>query len=236
MMISLADISSRLKNGKYWITFIGDSITSCEWVHPNWREIVEYVVKNEVGKYSKDWMSSSWGMRFFNFAYDGATTKDIVDKLNTIKSIPSDLFVMMIGANDYHKRMPLDEHKKNTQAILDSLEENGAEVVFSTNNCPSKKEAQELYEPYATVDREMNFKNFINLYEESKNFPKEKIYTFKFAEDDGEENVKAGDVDFWHPNQLGNAYIAKVILEKVFNIDFNPEKYLQTNGEKYPSY
>jgi len=38
------------KNGKYWIAFVGDSITSTEWVHPNWREIVEYVLKDKLQK------------------------------------------------------------------------------------------------------------------------------------------------------------------------------------------
>lgn len=43
------EIKNALKtNGKYWIAFVGDSITSTEWVHPNWREIVEYVLKEEM--------------------------------------------------------------------------------------------------------------------------------------------------------------------------------------------
>lgn len=238
-MVNLSNISGKLKSdGKYWVTFIGDSITSCEWVHPNWREITEYVVKNEVGKFSKDWMLSSWGMRFFNFAYDGATTKDIVDRLSDIKTTLSNLFIVMIGANDYHKRMPLSDHKENVEAIIRSLKDSGAEVVFSTNNCPDRKETQELYEPYVNADREMNLDNFINLYRESKGFPADKIYTFKFEEGDESEGVKEGDRDFWHPNRLGNAYIAKVILKKVFDLDFDPELYISTSdsGEKYPKY
>ena len=47
-MVTLQEISDSIKsNGKYWIAFTGDSITSCEWVHPNWREIVEYVLQEK---------------------------------------------------------------------------------------------------------------------------------------------------------------------------------------------
>jgi len=119
-MIALQEISETIKSkGRYWIAFTGDSITSCEWVHPNWREIVEYVLQNELTDYLKnDWKTGEWGIKGFNFAYDGATT--------------------------------------NLQ----------------------------------------------------------------------------------HPNQLGNAYIAKVILKEVFGIEFDPELYWKDTleGEKYPKY
>ncbi|KKS30698.1 MAG: hypothetical protein UU92_C0021G0013 [candidate division WWE3 bacterium GW2011_GWA1_42_12] len=46
----LEKVTKSLKeNGSYRILFLGDSITSAEWVHPNWREIVEYVLKEEFG-------------------------------------------------------------------------------------------------------------------------------------------------------------------------------------------
>ncbi|NMB56729.1 hypothetical protein GYA19_02210 [Candidatus Beckwithbacteria bacterium] len=46
-MILVQDIKQTLlKTSKYWIVFTGDSITSCEWVHPNWRDIVIYVLQD----------------------------------------------------------------------------------------------------------------------------------------------------------------------------------------------
>ena len=59
-MINIADIQKRIdENGKYWISFVGDSITTCEWVHPNWREIVQYVLNDK--------LKGDWGFRCFNF-------------------------------------------------------------------------------------------------------------------------------------------------------------------------
>ena len=75
-VLSISEIARIVKKeNKFWVVFTGDSITSCEWVHPNWREIVEYVLKEETTKQLKgDWKNSEWGIRGFNFAYDGATT------------------------------------------------------------------------------------------------------------------------------------------------------------------
>ena len=92
-MINLSDVKDKLKkDGKYWIAFIGDSITSCEWVHPNWREIVQYVLNDK--------LKGDWGFRCFNFGYDGSTTKDILEKVDYIKSVNLDLVILMIGGND----------------------------------------------------------------------------------------------------------------------------------------
>ena len=45
-------IVERVLNSKtYTIAFIGDSITSCEWIHPNWRDIVRYVLESEIDEY-----------------------------------------------------------------------------------------------------------------------------------------------------------------------------------------
>lgn len=50
------------------------------------------------------------------------------------------------------------------------------------------------------------------------------------------KHVPQGDIDPHHPNQLGNAYIAKVILKETFDVDFDPEKYIKemVAGEKFP--
>ncbi len=87
------------KNGKYWITFVGDSITSTEWVHPNWREIVEYVLKNELNDKFSDWKTPSWGIRCFNFGLDGSTSSEILDRYEEIVSIKSNMLFLMIGTS-----------------------------------------------------------------------------------------------------------------------------------------
>lgn len=224
--------------GRFWIVFTGDSITSCEWVHPNWREIVEYVLKQECQK-GKDWKTPSWGIRCFNFAYDGATTADIRAKLPDVLHIQADLTIAMIGANDSILSISVDEHIENIRHIKDTVERSGSLFVYSTDNCPWDETAAQQYAPYVDVAEDINFLDdqHINLFELSQSFPHERIYTFA-SEEILEAGIKKGDLDFWHPNQLGNAYIARVILDNVFSITFDPEKYIKTTlaGEKYPLY
>ncbi len=238
-MITLQEISDKIKStGKYWIAFTGDSITSCEWVHPNWKEIVEYVLKEELQRmYGDDWKIPSWGLRGFNFAYDGATTKDILEKVPDINLVKPDLVIGLMGSND-RKRLSLKEHPENIKKIVEKL---GTKVVWC-NSIPAGKGStrNEEYEPYATASMripENENLQLIDMFNIYKEFPLEKLFTFK-SEKDPVEGINEGEPDLTHPNQLGNAYIAKIILKEVFGIEFNPEKYWQSNlgGEKYPKY
>lgn len=234
-MLSLEEISKSLKGkGKYWIAFVGDSITSCEWVHPNWRDIVQYVLQEEITDFLEgDWKTSEWGIKGFNFGYDGATTKDILDKVNEVKTVRPDLVILMIGDNDSLFGISIDEHIKNIR----DFEKNFDNIVTSTDNCPYNSQAEKKYFPFVEADIRAKFNNFVDLFRISKEFPSDRIYTFK-SEENREANIKEGDPDFWHPNQLGNAYIAKVVLKEVFGIEFDPELYMKTtlSGEKYPKY
>jgi hypothetical protein len=75
------------------------------------------------------------------------------------------------------------------------------------------------------------------MYNIYRKFPLEKIFTFR-SEENPFERIKKGEPDLQHPNQLGNAYIAKVVLGKVFSINFDSEKYIRDtlDGKKNPSY
>lgn len=226
-MINISDIQKQIdQNGKYWIAFVGDSITSCEWVHPNWREIVQYVLNDKLG--------GDWGLRCFNFGYDGATSKDILEKVDYIKSVNPDLVIMMIGGNDPFLNIGVEEHIKNINEIKTKL---NTELILSTDNKPWNDVAVSKYLPYIEADKKLGFDKFINLFELPEAFPNERIYTF-ISEENPVENIKAGDLDYWHPNQLGNAYIAKVILKEVFNIEFDAELYIKDtlDGQKTPRY
>ncbi|MFZ2152801.1 MAG: SGNH/GDSL hydrolase family protein [Microgenomates group bacterium] len=226
------------ESGKYWIAFVGDSITSTEWVHPNWREMVEYVLKEEMNDEFPNFRTPNWGIRCFNFGYDGSTSRDIVNKLDDISGAKPNLMILMIGANDPTQGVSQDEYKNNLENILERMKKDNIEIWLSTCNKAWNDRSNELCLPYVEIQRNLGLNNFIDLDKESDNFPKEKIYTFVSECDIVEENIKKGDLDFWHPNQLGNAYIAKVILKKIWNIDFDPEKYIETTnkGYKYPEY
>lgn len=226
------------KTGKYWIAFVGDSITSTEWVHPNWREIVEYVLKEELQKVAEDWRIPSWGIRCFNFGFDGSTTADILKKIEEIKLVKPDMVIGLMGGNDPTLGISVDDSLKNIKQIVEKLE---TQVVWC-NSTPAgggdKKNIQ--YEPYAKAFMEMegidNLQK-INMFTDYQKFPTEKFFTF-ISEENVVEGIKAGEIDQQHPNQLGNAYIAKIILKEVWGVEFDPEKYMGevNGGEKLPRY
>jgi lysophospholipase L1-like esterase len=238
-MITKEEIAEKLKrNGKYWISFTGASNTSNEWIHPNWREIIEYVLQNEMTDYMKgDWHASEWGIRTFNFGYDGATTRDLIKKVDYIKTVKPDLVIGFLGGNDPLFGISITEHIKNTSQIIESLQ---TKVVWCSSIPTLDEYRRSKYRPYAEstmkipINENLQLVDLFNIYQK---FPLDKLFTFK-SEENVAENIKEGDIDPIHPNQLGNAYIAKVILKEVFGIEFDPELYWQATlaGEKLPRY
>lgn len=234
-MIQLSDINKCLKEtGKYWLVFTGDSITSCEWVHPNWRDIVIYVLQEEMKKYLKgDWKTAEWGIKGFNFAYDGSTTKDILEKIENILLVKPQMVIGLMGENDSALGISVNESVENINKIAESVISSGSKLVWCNSisaGKDSRKNAE--YESYAKALMQIPDKkglikvDMFNLYQK---FPAERFFTFIYKND---------EPDLEHPNQLGNAYIAKIILEKVLGINFDPEKYIQETfkGKKNPSY
>lgn len=237
------DIIENLKSSsKYWIVFTGDSITSCEWVHPNWRDIVIYSLQNEATTLlDGDWKTAEWGIKGFNFAYDGATTKDILDHIDDILIVKPQLVVGLMGGNDPVLNIGVEESVQNISKIAERAITSGSNIVWC-NSTPAGvgSSKNDEYEPYANAFMEMPSAQGltkIDIFSIYKNFPTDRFFTFT-SEENPVEGIKEGEPDLQHPNQLGNAYIAKVILDKVFQIQFDPEKYIRetTSGEKFPGY
>ncbi len=241
--IDISELNKQLdKLQKYWIVFTGDSITSCEWVHPNWRDIVIYVLQTEMTKFRKgDWQLPEWRIKGFNFAYDGATTADIVAKLDDILFVKPQLVIGLMGNNDPTLGISISDSVSNIKKITQVVIKSGSKLVWcNSTSAATGSDKNDQYEPYAKAfmaipDQPGFFKiDMFNLYQQ---FPTEKFFTFK-SEENPVEGIKAGDPDPWHPNQLGNAYIAKVVLDQVFGINFDPDEYIRDTlaGEKLPSY
>lgn len=229
-MFNLTGIKDRLNKGeRFWIAFTGDSKTSCEWVHPNWREIVEYALKEELEReYGNDWKIPSWHIRTFNFGYDGATTKDVLNHVNDVGLVKPDLVIGIMGSNDMKMGISTDEHVSNIRKIIESLNTN---IVWCSSILSLDEDRNRVYKTYTDSLMKISQNKdllLINLLDSFKNFPLDEFFTFK------ENNAP----DLTHPNQLGNAYIAKVILKEVFDIEFDPEKFWRETiaGKKYPLY
>lgn len=232
----LEKIKNKLElENNFKIAFVGDSLTSCEWIHPNWREIVEYVLKNELENKFEDWKIPSWGIRCFNFGFDGSTTRDILEKADEILDVKPDLIISLMGGNDPVLGIKLEESRNNIENLMKKFKE--IEVFWMTSLYEMREDRNMEYESYneatLTIETEKN-QRIYNAFSEYKKYDLNKIYNLKTS-----EYKKIGrETDPGHPNQLGNAYIAKMVLKEIFEIDFDPEKFIKTtlSGEKYPKY
>lgn len=241
MYLNLEQIKDCLiKNKKFRIVFLGDSIVSTEWIHPNWREIVEYVLKEELQKNIDDWKLPSWQIRGINCGFDGATTKDILEKSDEILEYKPDLIISIMGGNDFPLNISIENSISNIKNILEEFSKEAK--IFWCNSIPALtgNKKNEEYKSYAEetvkILENENVKMF-DMFNEYQKYDLSNFFTFK-SEENLIEGIKEGEIDPQHPNMLGNAYIAKIILKEVFGIDFSPEKYLETllNGKKYPEY
>jgi len=188
-----------------------------------------------------DWKTSEWGIKGFNFAYDGATTKDILEKIDDVLLVEPQLVIGIIGGNDPVLGVSVDESVENIKKISELVTSAGSKLVWCSST-PAGKDSKKNpeYEPYAKAfmrisDNKDFYKiDMFNLYQK---YPTERFFTFT-SEENPIEEIKEGEPDLQHPNQLGNAYIAKVVLKEAFGIAFDPEKYIKETleGKKYPGY
>ena len=225
-----------IKQG-YRIAFVGDSLTSCEWIHPNWREIVEYVLKNELESKFEDWKIPSWGIRCFNFGFDGSTTKDILEKVNEILEVKPNLIISLMGGNDPTFKIKPEESKNNIEKLLKIFDENKIEVFWMTSLSEMRESNNTEFENYRLATLSIRTANNQVIFDSFSEYSKYDLKGFYTLKTDEYNNIGL-KTDPGHPNQLGNAFIAKMVLENCFGINFDPEKFMETilSGEKYPKY
>ncbi len=231
-----------LSGGRVSVIFLGDSITSTEWVHPNWREIVEYVLKEELIKAvgEDDWRIPSWGIRCFNFGFDGSTTVDLLDRVNDMLRVDPYVAIYLENTNEIHYDFTPQQHAKNALKLVNGLLKKCRHVIVCNSIAGNKKEYNKRMAGYAAAVREVRFDKrvtFIDTFSEYAKYDLDRFFTFT-SEGNPFLGLKRGDTDFAHPNQLGNAYIAMIVLKKGFGIRFDPELYMKStnNGEMFPRY
>lgn len=239
----MRELGRELVSGrKVNVVFIGDSITSAEWVHPNWREIVEYVLKEELTKElgEGNWKLPSWGVRCFNFGFDGSTAADILDKLADIMRVDPYIAVYLENPNDVHYGATPQQHARRIRGLVESLLKKCGHVIVCNSIYANGKEYNKHIVKYVEAMRGIRFDGrvtFIDTFSEYSKYDLDRFFTFKSG-GNPDLGMKKGDIDFVHPNQLGNAYIAKMVLEKGFGVRFDPELYMKStgNGDMFPRY
>lgn len=230
------------ENGKFRIVFLGDSITSAEWVHPNWTEIIEYVLKEELQVQFNDWKIPSWGIKCINSGLDGSSTNDLLSELDSeVFFYKPDLVIIVATSNDSVLGVSVEDHVGNLKRIFDRIFEKGIKIAFATDISSGNERYNLKYLPYIEeVKKIFPYKGalFVNLFEEFSGYNTQEFFTFVSQYNNTEVGIGVGEIDFIHPNPLGNAYIAKILLEGVFGIKFDPDRYIQENnsGKMFPSY
>ena len=140
----LEEIKNRLLSQKrFKIVFLGDSLVSAEAVHPNWRGIVEYVIKGRVGEMMNDWKTPDWGIKCINSGLNGATTKDLLEHLNIeVFDHKPEMVICMIGSNDSYFNISPSQHKKNVKELIEKVSSKIPHLVFCTSTPDNNKKSR----------------------------------------------------------------------------------------------
>ncbi|MDD3647919.1 MAG: SGNH/GDSL hydrolase family protein [Candidatus Dojkabacteria bacterium] len=238
----LQKIASKIsKNKIYKIVFYGDSITSTEWVHPNWREITKYVLEDHLTFLTKDWKKSSWNIRMFNGGLNGSTSSEMAEGIDkyVINQRP-DLVLLQGNRNDLTFKVPIKKHTENINKMIKNLLSHKIETIYWGTPASLDKDRNKMFKPYLKDCLEIVKRNkipYVNMFDKIQEYKLTRFYTFASVGNE-DENMKKGQIDVVHPNQLGNAYIAKILLKDIWGIEFDPDLYIKETleGKMYPEY
>jgi lysophospholipase L1-like esterase len=234
-----------LLNQKYTVVFFGDSTISTEWVHPNVRGIIEYVLKMTLEEDMNDWRSPNWNLRFINAGLSGGSTKDFLHYMvDEVKDYKPDLVILVGGDNDLaDDEIYKEQHAENMNEILTFLTNKTEDVVYcSAPYLIKSPDNNTRYVKFLELVKSLDILNktiFINLFEYFETLDSERFFTFKISPSDSiSMNLPVDSIDPFHPNQLGQAYLAKKLLKDMFDLEFDPEKFIETTnrGFKYPEF
>lgn len=94
------------------ILFFGDSLTAGYGLSPE--EAFPALVERELNKTSQQ-------VKVTNAGLSGETSAGGLSRIDWILRQPVDIFVLELGANDGLRGLPLDQTRKNLQAIIDKV-------------------------------------------------------------------------------------------------------------------
>jgi lysophospholipase L1-like esterase len=239
-------IREHIEKGKiYRIVFFGDSLVAADSVHPNWTDIVNYVLKNELKMLMGDWRPPYQKVKCINSGIDGSNTEDWLEELDRLVFFyKPNLVISLLGINDYAIHQFTTQRHKGAVEELARLVAGSVDNYFYCTSIPANNEGWQIkYREYVEVVKKIELPDdvaLVDVFNKFLNFDLDKLFTFVSEEgyEDVGLDIKPGDIDYFHPNQLGHAYIAKVILKEIFNVEFDPEKYMTDTlaGKMYPDY
>jgi len=225
------------------IVFVGDSLTSTEWVHPNWRDAVEYALKQCASTAVDDWRLSSWGIRCFNAGFDGATTRDWLVRIDEdVLALDPDIAIVLGTRNDWEFAIPAAESTRNVERLLIRLQKAPVpHIAYVTSFADADRErlkrSQEYFASILAVASRLGVTT-LDLLTAMTGSDHERFHTFEIDEDNEVTGERRGDRDTSHPNALGNCEVAGIMLRELFDIPFDAGTYLADThaGMKCPRF
>lgn len=103
------------------ILFFGDSLTAGYGLSPE--EAFPALIEKELNKTSQQ-------VKVTNAGLSGETSAGGLSRIDWILRQPVDIFVLELGANDGLRGLPLDQTRKNLQAIIDRVKVKYPSVKF----------------------------------------------------------------------------------------------------------
>jgi lysophospholipase L1-like esterase len=75
-------------------------------------------------------LSSKIGEPIVNLGHSGDTTGDGLNRINEIDKYNPKVVILLLGGNDYLKKVPIDETRKNLASIIENIQSRGSIVLL----------------------------------------------------------------------------------------------------------
>lgn len=175
------------------ILFFGDSLTAGYGLSPE--EAFPALIEKELNK-------TSVLVKVTNAGLSGETSAGGLSRIDWILRAPVDIFVLELGANDGLRGLPLDQTRKNLQAIIDKVKARypNVKLVLAGMMVPPN-----LGKEYTN--------DFKNIYPDLAKKNNATLIPFLLEGVGGDE--KLNQPDGIHPNVEGHKIVAKNLV-KVF--------------------
>ena len=101
-------------------------------------------------------LSLKIGKPIVNLGHSGDTTRDGVSRINELDDYNPKVVILLLGGNDYLKKIPIEETRENLSYLIENIESRGAIVLLlgirgGIIDDPFKKEFNALSEMYDTA-------------------------------------------------------------------------------------
>jgi len=101
-------------------------------------------------------LSLKLGQPIINLGHSGDTTADGLARVNELDNYKPKVVILLLGGNDYLKKVPIEDTRKNLSAIIENIQMRGAIVLLvgvrgGVINDPFSSEFNKLKNTYHTA-------------------------------------------------------------------------------------